>query len=120
MYKRQGIHNVEFPIPHTRGSAGAVYVRAIAGTATLAGSVGDALGFGLIEGSVASLVTVAATGTWTTSAPVRSSAAAGACHRLELTIEVLTAGTVLIQGNINATTTMTWKRGSNVIATQIA
>jgi Right handed beta helix region len=115
-----GIHNWKSIVPHTRGAGSAVYNRLIAGTATLAGAVGDGLGFGLVEGSVASLVTVAATGTWTTSAPVRSSAANGACHTLDVTFEVLTAGTVLLQGNLNTTANMTWKRGSSVVVTQIA
>lgn len=106
-----GYYELEFDLNHTRVSVSAVYFRFQTVTAALAGAVNDNIGFCMVENGEVH-ITIAATGTWTTSAPSKSSSINSAGHFGKIFFKVTTAGTIKLQMGHNSTANLTLEEGS--------
>lgn len=115
-----GFYEVTALINTRRASAATIWTRWIAGTASLAGSVNDALGHAMLEGSTITQVTLSSTSPWTTTAPGRFSSGDGATHLWRMAIEVTSAGTVSLQMAFNATGNVTIEKGSFVTIRKVS
>lgn len=115
-----GCYEITALINTRRAAAATIWTRFIAGTASLAGSVNDALGHAMLEGSTITQVNLSSTSPWTTTAPGRFSSGDGATHLWRIAFEVTSAGTVSLQMAFNTTNNVTIEKGSVVTIRKVS